>query len=54
MMKLTSGSVSVEDTRNAHVDAVLTLEAICEGFSDTFPFIIASARADWVDVTPAV
>lgn len=53
-MKLTSGTVSVEDTRNAHVDAILTLEAVGEGFSDTFTFIIASARADWVDMTPAV
>lgn len=50
----TSGSVGVEDTCDAHIDAILTLETICEGFSDTLALIVAGTRADWVDVTPAV
>lgn len=53
-MKLTSGPVSVEDTRNTHVNAVLTLEAVGKGFSNTFAFIVASARTDWVNVAPAI
>ena len=46
-------TVRVEDTRDANVDTVLTVEAVGEGLCNALTFVVACTRANRVDVTPA-
>lgn len=46
-------TVGVEDTRNTDVDAILTMETVCQCLRDTLTFIVARTRTDGVDVSPA-
>ena len=50
---LTPRPISVEDSRNANLDAILALKAIRQGFGDALPFIIASTGSDGIDMSPA-
>jgi len=52
ILNLTSGPISVENTGDTDVNAILPLEAVSESFSYTLPFIITGPRTDGVDVTP--
>ncbi len=49
---LTTGPVGVEDAGNAHVDAILVVEAVSQGLGDALALVIARAWADGVDVAP--
>ena len=53
LWELTARAVGVENTRDAHVDAILVVETICQRLGDTLPFIVACAWTDGVDVAPA-
>ena len=46
-------TVGVEDTSNAHVNAILAVEAVSEGLGNALAFIIARAGANRVDMSPA-
>ena len=50
---LTARAVGVENACDSHVDAVLVVETVCEGLGDALPLVVARARTDGVDVTPA-
>ena len=49
----TSGTVGVEDTSNADVNTVLTMESVSQSLRNTLSFVVASTRADWVHMSPA-
>ncbi len=46
-------TIRVEDAHHADIDAVLAMEAVCQGLRDTLAFIVTCARTDWVYMTPA-
>jgi hypothetical protein len=48
------GTVGIENTGNADINMVLPLESVCEGLSDTLPFVVASAGPNWIHVSPAI
>jgi hypothetical protein len=50
---LTARAVGIENTRDAHVDAVLVVKAICQRLGDALPLIVACTWTDGVDVAPA-
>lgn len=52
-MQLTAGTIGVEDTGDANVNAILSLEPVCEGFSNTLTLVVTSTRTDGVDMSPA-
>jgi hypothetical protein len=52
--KLTARAVGVENACDAYVHTILVVEAICQRLGDALPFIVACARADGVDVAPAI
>jgi hypothetical protein len=43
----------VEDARNSDVHVILAMEAIGQGLGDTFSLVIASPRANGIDMAPA-
>jgi hypothetical protein len=49
---LTPGTIGIENTRDPDIDTVLAVESIGQSLSNTFPFIIASARSDRVHMAP--
>ena len=51
--EITIRTVGVEDTSHANLDAILTVEAVSQGFGDTLALVVASTGANGVDVTPA-
>ena len=50
---LTARTVGVENACHAYVDFILVVETVCQGLGDAFPFIVACAWTDGVDVAPA-
>ena len=52
LWELTARAVGVENTRDAHVNAILVVETIRQRLGDTLPFIVACAWTDGVDVAP--
>jgi hypothetical protein len=46
-------AIRVENTRNADIDVVLAVEAICERLGDALALVVAGARSDGVHVAPA-
>lgn len=50
---LVERTVSVEDASNPNINAILAVETVRQGFGYTFAFVVASARADRINVAPA-
>ena len=49
----TAGPVGVEDTHDAHVDTILAVEAVGQGFCNALTFIVARTRTNGVYMSPA-
>lgn len=49
---LTPGPVSIEDTRDTDINAVLAMEPIGQGLCHTFSLVITSARTDRIHMSP--
>jgi len=45
--------IGTYDSGHSNIDVVLPMETVCQRLCNAFSFIIASARADWVDMAPA-
>jgi hypothetical protein len=50
---LTAWAVGVENACDAHVNAVLVVETVCQSLGDALSLIVARAWTDGVDVAPA-
>ena len=51
---LTAWAIGVEYARDAHVDTVLVVVAVCQGLGDALALVIARSWTDRVDVAPAI
>lgn len=52
-MELTARAIGVEDTGDANVDTILSLEPVREGLGNTLALVVTSTRTDRVDMSPA-
>ena len=52
ILRVHAGAVSVEDPRNAHLNATFSGIAVAHGFGNSLSLVIARTRAERVDIAP--